>query len=186
MKKTFQILTLISLIALSFVSYAKSQNGVYMTADDFVNKKLSYDKDNKIHLNNSVWEMPYITVTDHSEKLKLNKNKIFGYADGDKKVYRFYKNAEYEIAEAGSMMIYMQVERIAQSKGFMVKKNFYFSTSAGSKIVPLTLDNLKSAYRTNERFIDLLDQFFSNSDVTTFDRIHNMYKVNYVFAKTLK
>ncbi len=186
MKKTWQILALSCLIIVSSNANAKSQVGVYMTAADFVNKKLSYEAASKIHLNNSVWEMPYITVTDHGNKLKLEKNKIYGYADGGNKVYRFYNNAEYLIAEAGKIIIYIQVEHIAQSKGYKVKKNFYFSTSVNAAIFPLNLDNLKNAYRSNEKFLELLDQFFNNGDVATYDNIHSTYKVNYVYAKALK
>lgn len=186
MKKTVQILTLTALMVLSFTCEAKSQGGVYMTPSDFVNRKLSYEHDSRILLNNSVLELPYITVIDHDKKLKLKKNEIFGYVDRNKAAHRFYGNTDYQIAEAGSIIIYVQTERIAESKGYKVKKNFFFSTSAGSEIIRLTVDNLKNAYRTNEKFLDLLDQYMSNGDVAAYDNIHNTYKVNYVYAKAMK
>ena len=135
----------------AFSSYARSQNGVYMSASDFTSKKLSYGIDSKIHLNHSVLELPYITVIDHGKKSKVDKDKIFGYADHDK-VYRFYKKAEYQVVEAGNICIYLQTERIPQSKGFKIKMNYYFSTSPSGEIIRLTLNDLKNAYRTNDKF----------------------------------
>ena len=186
MKTKLQILSLVCLLVTSFHSLAKCQNGIYLTASDFINNKLSYEKDDKIRLNNSAWEMPYITVFENGNKLKIRKNEIFGYSDRNNNVYRFYKNAAYQIAEAGNIIIYMQVEKIAQSKGFMVKKNYYFSTAAGSEIIALTIDNLKSAYHGNEKFIDLLDKYFNDADVSAYDKMHSIYKVNYVYTKSMK
>ena len=185
MKKSLIILTLTALIGISLSANARMQKGIYLTAEDFRNKKLSYEKDSKIRLNNSVWTMPYITVVDNGKKLNLEKKEVFGYEDHDNKTYRFYRNDVYQIIETAGIIIYVQAERIPQSKGTWVKKNFYFSTTVSSEIFPLTLCNLKNAYRNNEKFIDMLDQFFRDGNVTAYDATHNTYKVSYVFSKTL-
>ena len=49
--------------------------------------------------------------------------------------------------------------------------------------MPLTLSNVKQAYQGNDKFLDLIDQYFGNGDVAAFDSIHNMYKLNYVYSK---
>lgn len=188
MKKAVQILAIVFLTALSFNSYAKSPTGIYMTVSDYEQKHLSYEEDNcKILLNNSVWEMLYITIKEHGRKHKLNKSEVYAYVGPEKEVHRFYKNEAYLIAEAGNINVYVQTERIALSKGYEVKLHYYFSTSPEGPIMPLTIANLKNQYRSpdsyREHFIDLLDQFFSNSDVTAYDKTHGMFKVNYVYSK---
>jgi len=184
MKKTFQIILLSGLMILSVNTYAKGQSGIYLTLSDYTNKKLTQGA--KIHPNNSVINTPYITITDNGKKQKLKKSEVFGYVDDKSNVYRFYKNEAYQIAEAGNIMVYVQKERNSQTKEYKVISHYYFSTMAGSEIIPLTLDNLKNVYRSNNRFLDLVDQFFSKSDVTAYDNIHNTYKVNYVFGKAMK
>jgi hypothetical protein len=112
MKKTLKLIALSCIVVLSLSSFAKDQAGVYMTANDFVNKKITYGTDCKVHPNNSVANLPYITVTDHGRKHKLEKNKIFGYVDCNNKAYRFYQNEEFLIAEGGNVIIYIQPEHI--------------------------------------------------------------------------
>jgi hypothetical protein len=123
MKQALQIFTLSALLICSLNSSAKSPSGVYMTASDFMNKKLSYEKA-KIHLNNSVLELSYLTVIDHEKKVKLNKRDVYGFVDANNKSYRFNNNSEYQIAEAGNITIYLQMEKVAQGKGYKVKKNY--------------------------------------------------------------
>ncbi len=185
MKKLFVIAMIIAINALITPNVnAKNQKGVYMTAKDYMDQKMTYKTNAKMHVNNSVWELPYITVIDSNKKIKLNKAKIFAYADGDK-VYRFYKNEPYQIVEAAPITIYVFNEHVAQSKGYKIKQTYYFSTSPDGTMIPLTISNVKQAYRSNDRFLDLLDQYFSNGDVTAYDAVHHSYKLNYVYNKTL-
>ena len=184
MKNRIQTTTLICLILLSLSTYGKSQSGIYLTAADYEQKHLSYETKNaKIHLNNSVWEMPYITVTERGKKHRLSKSEVYAYVDKGNEVFRFYKSEEYLIAEAGNINVYVQAERISQSKGYQIKMHYYFSTAPEGEIIPLTIGNIKKANSSNEHFIALLEQFFSNDDVTAYDKIHNTFKVNYVYTR---
>ncbi len=183
MKNTLKLAALNSLLILSMSSFAKEQSGIYMTANDFVNNKISYSAHPKIHPNNSVANLPYITVVEKGTTHKLEKSKIFGYVDNSKKAYRLFEGETYQILEADNVIIYSQTTHVAQSKGYTVLNNYFFSTKADGKIIPLTLNNLKNSYRGNEKFISMLDQFFSGSDIAEYDKIHNSYKVNYVFGK---
>ncbi len=184
MKKSLVIAVLV-IIGTLIVPYvnAKNQIGVYLTAQDYKEKKLSYAGGSKIRLNNSVLELPYITVVDSNKTIKLKKSEVFGYAEADSKDFRFYNNTQYRILEAGPITIYVQSEHVAQSKGYKVKQNYYFSTTVSTKLMPLTLNNIRQAYHANTQFIEQVDQYFSNGDVTVFDSVHNMYKLNYLFAK---
>ncbi len=183
MKKGMQFLAVAGMLVFSINSFAKGQAGVYMSASDYTNKKATYSTNCKIHPNNSVADLPYITVAGNGKKIKLGKGEVYGYVDAGNNTYRFYENAEYQIVENGGVFIYTQQERTAQGKGYTVATKYYFSASADGKIYPLTLGNLKSVYRTNEQFISLLGQFFSGNDVSAYDGIHKKYMVNYVLGQ---
>ncbi len=186
MKKAIRISVLACIITLTLSTNVKSQKGIYLTASDFAGKQLSYNASSKIRINNSLIEMPYVTIVDHGSKKILKKEAIYGYKNKDGNVYRFFNNSEYQIVEAGNIYIYLQIEHVAQSKGFAAKKNYYFSTSASGKVIRLTFDNIRNTFRANGRFLDLLDQFFSDADVTVYDNIHNTFKINYVYTKALE
>src|SRR4051812_8222850 len=130
MKKTIKVQCITFLMVLSFTVNARSQRGIYMTAADFKNDKLSYAEGTKIHLNNSLMILPYVTVVEQGKKIKLSKNDVYGYLDNNKKVYRFCKHEEFEVAESGYVTIYIQNEKVSQSKGFKIKRNYYFSTTS--------------------------------------------------------
>ena len=188
--KTKMKILLTALLVLSMNSYAKSQGGIYKTLSDFRDNKLSYEtgcnKNGKIHLHDFFWNMATIQVVDEGKKYTLKKDELYGYRDCNDDVYRFYKNMEYRIAEAGNVYIYVQKENTAQNKNNKVVNVYYFSTKADGEILPLTLSNLKKAYKDNDSFSDLLDKFFNANDVCEYDEVHNTFKVNYVFSKTKK
>jgi hypothetical protein len=190
MKKTLRII-IGSLLILSFHILAKGQAGIYATSADYKNNKLTCEqagtKNNlhNIHLHDFFGNTRYLTITCNGQKRRLKKSDVYGFKNNDK-VYRFYKNIPYLIAEAGSLYIYLQTEHIAQSKGYKIINTYYFSISPGGDILPLTLDNLKSAYSNNNKFIDLLDQYIRRSDVSEYDPFRKTFKVNYVYNKALK
>jgi hypothetical protein len=62
---------------------------------------------------------------------------------------------------------------------------YYFSKNAESRILPLTIRNLKFAY-PNRDFHDLLDVHFrSNKELMRYDAFNNEYKLKRIFSKTL-
>jgi hypothetical protein len=110
---------------------------------------------------------------------------LYGYRDCNNHVYRFYKNITYQIAEPGRIYIYTKEENITQGKGYKVVNVYYFSVSAEGEIIPLTLNNLKSAYRDNKKFFELLSEFFNGNDVNEYDNIHKTFKVNYFYTNAM-
>ena len=181
MKKLMQI-ALGSMLLISYSSFAKNQTGIYLSATDYANKKLAYADGAKIHLNNSVWEMPYITVNDKGKKVKLEKKNIYGYVNDQKEVVRIYNGSEYLLAEDGSIQIYIQTNHVAKSKGFNVIKSYYFSKSAESEILPLTKENLKKAFSTNAAFLALLGD--PGLDLSGYNDTLHTYQLNYLLSKS--
>jgi len=183
------LLTLL-LITLSFNSFGKQASGIYLNFSDYKNDKLTYEntlskESPKIHIHEFFWNVPTIAVTQNGKKHAYKKSDIYGFKDRNNDVYRFYKNSEYRIIEAAQMYIYVLREHIAQSKGFKVVNRYYFSVTPETDIKPLTLGNLKDAYSKNEKFIDLLDQYFNSENVLEYDTLHKTFKVNYVLSKAI-
>ena len=183
MKRNIMI---VALLLASMSGYAKKHIGIYLTATDYQSNKVSFTDGSGTHLNNSLWPCSYVTVVDNHKKQKLKKSELYGYRNSNNEVYRFYNNAEYKIAEAGNICIYIQTNKITQNKGYKVINAWYFSTSAGSAIYLLNLENLKIAYKDNEKIISLLDQYCSHSELSAYDNLHKTFSINYLFSKALK
>ena len=188
MKHKHQILTLLLLIG-SFSGYGRS-NGIYKSYSDYKNDKLTYESGctkgkTKIRVHDFFWNMPTIKVVYDGQKYAYKKVDLYGYKDCKNEVYRFYNNTEYRIAEAGNIYIYVQQNNVPEGKGYKLVNTYYFSTAPDNEIMPLTYYNLRTAYHSNDQFLDLLDQFFSNGDVSKYDDLHKTFKVNYVYSKTV-
>jgi hypothetical protein len=161
----------------------KTTSGIYLTANDYVNGNITSEGDrnspsHNIKLHDSIFGKPYIEVTHLGENRQYQKNEIWGFRDFDGKSYRFVENNAYEILEAQALYIY-KTERLAPGRKGVSEPVYFFSVGAAAAVVPLTVTNLKTAYPENHRFHDYLDMAFRNdSDLTRFDKFHNMYKVN--------
>ena len=174
------------MIMFSSGAYSKTQKGIYLSSSDFTGGKLSYAANSKVHINNSVFDMTYVTVTENGNKIKLKKSDIYGFVDDKNTTHRFYNGEEYVVEENGNIFIYSKTEKVAQSKGYKLIKKFCFSTSPSGDIISLNIENLRNAYKSNAKFLDLVDQYFSNGIVTDYDNIRHAYKVNYVYNKAQK
>jgi hypothetical protein len=190
-KKINSIVALLLFLTVSF--NAKGQTGLYMSAADCQQNKLTYEHTcNKgkgrqvVHLHGFFSDAANVTVNIDGNKYRIPKREIYGFRNCKGETYRFYKNAEYLIEEAGKIFIYSKTENIAQSKGFKVVNYYYFSTSPDAPILSLTYGNLRNSYHNNDRFLDLLDQYFATGEVTAYDNIHKTFKVNYVYKKALQ
>jgi hypothetical protein len=185
-KTLWTFLLLMLLIAVS----ASGQAGIYQDVSDYRDNKISYEARCRKHrqavrLHDFFVISPNVTVLSGGKKYRLKKSKLFGYRDCDNVVYRFYNNTAYHIAEAGKICIYIQTRNIPQGKSFKIVNDYYFSSAIDSGILSLSLVNLKAVYHNNEKFLDLLDQFFSCCYLHEYDNIHHTFKVNYVYNKSL-
>lgn len=170
---------------------AQGQSGVYATAADYSNNKLTYEaqcstKHNNVKLHDFFGYSPYITVTTGQIKHKIRKSEVYGFRNCNGEVFRFYKNRAYKLAEAGPIYIYTTQQNITQSKGYKVVNAYYFSTSPTTPVTSLTFAKLATAYASNEAFCDLLEQSAGANDASAYDPRHKTYKVNYLYNKSIK
>jgi len=64
---------------------------------------------------------------------------------------------------------------------------YFISKTAGSKIIPLTLENLKNFYPDNHKSHDMLDVAFkSDAELSLYDTYHRTYKIKHLFEQSLK
>jgi hypothetical protein len=94
----------------------------------------------------------------------------------DARNYRVVGNDRYQIIEGKALYIYSL--DVLGRKGTS-ERTYFFSVGPNGDVLPLTILNLKKAFPNNHRFHDLLDMSFKrDSDLTKYDRFHEMFKVN--------
>jgi len=190
MKKICFILLLFSSqILFAQNTNSTSKSGIYMNWQDYENGKLSYLLDCKIKVNH-FFSKKYIDVIQGEKKIRLSKDSVFGYRDCEQKDYRFFLNndEEFLIKENNAMVIYISdvPVTVANGKRIQLVPTCFFSRSLNSEILPLTVSNLKKAFPDNLKFHDMLDlEFYGVQDISTYDSIHNMYKVNYLLTQSI-
>jgi hypothetical protein len=179
----------VALAVLLFSGASKAQaappktSGVYLTADDYKNGRLSFEGDcgSKVHKLelHDVLHKSYIDVTHGAEKHRYAKTDLFGFRACEGRDYRFVSNLEYQILESKELYIYAHEVSVSHGKGMHTIQEYFFSAGPDGPVVALTLENLKQAFPDNHRFHDSLDATFgAGQPLAEYDKFHKMFKVN--------
>ena len=187
--KTIKLL-IPALLMIVFVqtSFAKTQKiGLYLTSEDFLNHKLSYESDgsngNKIQLR-AVFGGHKIIVIQNGKKQLFSKSEIFGYRN-DGQDFRYFNNNAYRIIDTQGFYIYGYCKLIPAGKGLKDSEFFYFSSKADAEIKPLTMDNLQAVFSKNTKFLYTIQGFFrTDNELTAYDASLKEYKLKYLYAQT--
>lgn len=187
-----------ALIAIPFVlainaSAQKDSSGIYKTASDFQQKKLSYAINYKTEKHkikdNILFHGSEIKVVHDGQTYKLDKNSTYGYKSTSGDVFRFVGSKEYKVLNPWeSLTLYAYKHPKTATKGnFQYVSDYYFSTDLSSIPIALTRENLKAAFPNNHKFHDALDATFkSNEGLASYDDFHMMYKVNHLLEASGK
>jgi len=172
-------------------TYSQNKCGIYLSVQDYKNHQLKYETDckkekNPVHLNDVFTDKAPVTIVIGDKKISFKKDAIYGFADCNNNIYRFYNNIKYKIEEPGNICIYSRQVRDIQSKVFKLVKMYYFSVAADTEIIPLSLGNIKNAYRNNQEFVEALDVSFSNSDISGYDDFYQTYKINHIYQVSIR
>jgi hypothetical protein len=159
-----------------------AQGGVYLTYDDYLNQRLTH-KEAKVNTNDFLG-LSYITVKDGETKIKLLKVEIYGIAANDCSLIKFENNERYYLAETGKMWIFYKWINVPEGKRHRKEKQYYFSVSGDTPLMPLTVTNLKKAFSNNIKFQDLVDVHFQTTSATHYDIAKQQFKANYLLAKS--
>ncbi|PAW95144.1 hypothetical protein CKK33_17220 [Mucilaginibacter sp. MD40] len=182
-------------LAISQSSFAqKDSSGIYKTAADFQQKKLSYAinyKTEKHKINdNFLFSASKIKVVHEGKAYFTDKNSTYGYKSTTGEVFRFVDDKEYKVLnpEGQSLLLYAFSKISTVSKGNVRHYSIYFfSPGASSALQPLTKNNLKAAFPNNHKFHDTLDENFKTDDeLAAYDSFHKTYKLIRIFDNSLK
>jgi len=189
--KTIKLLTT-ALLMIVFVqsTLAKAQKiGLYLTAEDFLNHKISYESDGsngtKIQLHELLGGYN-VVVIENGKRQVFSKSVIFGYRNNGQD-YRYFNNAAYRIIDTQGFYIYGNSKLVPAGKGPKPAEFFYFSSKPGSEIKPLTMDNLQASFSKDTRFLYAVEGFFkTDNELTSYDANLKEYKLKYLYAQTLR
>jgi hypothetical protein len=171
---------------------ASKTAGLYLTANDFVHHKLTYEIDchhsqDKLKIN-ELFGPSHGYVIYKGEKFSFDRNKIFGYRSCQNKNYRFYNNEIYQIVDTADFYMYYQYKSEEQTKGKGLVKTdeYYFSKNGVDNIQLLKTANLIKAFPENAWFHYALDaNFKSDKDLIAYDPSLGIYKIKYLYNESL-
>ncbi len=191
MKKQLITTFSVMLVALNGISQ-NPKSGIYKTYADYNNNKLAYEIDCKtekhvIRLNEFLNES-WITVKHKGEKIKLQKDSIYAVLTCDEPLIRFQNKEHFHLTEKGAIWIFYKEINTSEGKGIktvQLEKEYYFSVKGDSKIISLTISNIKYAFPNNHKLHDMLDaEIKSEKDISTYDAFHKMFKINHIITSS--
>ena len=194
MKSKYLLLILTFSVLANFQSSfaQKDSSGVYKTAADFKNRKLSYAINYKIEkhkINNYVlFNDDVIKVKHMGTTYNLKKSETYGYRNTNGVEFRFVDNKEYKILNPGEAFLIYIYQHPAHSP--KETANYgpmnYFTINVIDPPKLLTKANLKAAFLQNHKFHDALDtNFRSDKELVDYDDFHKMYKLNWLIKSNL-
>lgn len=185
MKNYFTAIIFIVLFAIN-VKAQNPKSGVYKTFSDYSNNKLAYEIDCKTEKHtinfNEFLNKSYITVKHNDEKIKLQKDSIYGVLNCDEPLVRFQNKSHFHLAEKGAIWIFYLEKSVSQGKGFKTVREYYFSTKGDGKLIELSINNVKQAFPDNHPLHDAISAQFQSSDISEYDTFHKMFKINHIIA----
>jgi len=171
------------LVAIAFAAgistaEANRATGIYLTAADYQNGRLSSESDcgaagHKVELHD-ILHKPFIDVTHGSKTHRYLKSELYGFRTCDGREYRFVGNKEYQILEAKQVFIYSvdvparEGQDLARDRATV--REYFFSVGSCGPVLSLTRDNLKRAFPDNHKFHDAVGHMFaSDKDLAQYD-----------------
>ena len=189
MKKTsYMAMMLVSLLTIGQSAHSQqNSSGIYKTAEDFQQKKLSYSIDCNLEKHkistNILFDGSEVKVKHMGTTYTMKKSETFGYRACGGKEYRFVDNKEYTILNPGETLNIYFYQHPAHSPKEAAKypPMYFFSKDAKSVFQELTKANLKAAFPGNHKFHDALDvNFREDKEIYAYDGFHKMYKLNWI------
>lgn len=173
------ILVLIFLNVCCASILAQSQAGLYLTASDFSNKKLSHLSKRSCIKTHEVFKKDLIEIKCNDSIYTYKKDSVYGYRSKDGMDYRIVNGKFYTILNSGeAILIYKRQEGIF-AKGQAPIFRYYFSKDYSTDLYALNLKNLETVFEDNKAYLKLLElRYGDNSNLLEYDNLHKMYKIN--------
>ncbi|HEY9047215.1 MAG TPA: hypothetical protein VIN08_15020 [Ohtaekwangia sp.] len=173
------------LLPLAVAIAQTTETGVYLTASDFENNKLSaaVPCTEKIRVN-PIFDNAHIIIGKGANAQRFTKSSLYGYSHCHT-AYRIYNKNTYEVAGTEGFYIYTR-EVLVQGKGVVKQVHYYFSTTADGIVQELTIANLKKAFPKNDAFHNFLDDRLKGaSDLYTYDSARKQFKVSRLYTESI-
>jgi len=187
-QKLILIASVFSILSFN-ASAQKDSSGVYKTASDFQQGKLSYAINYKTEKHkikdNLLFNESEIKVKHEGISYTLKKAETYGYRDTKGIDYRFVENKVYRILSKGDgLILYVYQSPTGSTKGSIKYiSQYYFTKDLASAPQALTKENVKAAFPGNHKFHDALDATFKEDrDLAAYDDFHKMYKINHILS----
>lgn len=190
--KTKIILGVTILILISTLGFSqKDSSGIYFTADDFLKHELSFaincKKEKHKIKSDMILHSKEISIKHADSTYTFPKDSVYGIKYCDGSLSRIYNNSEYQLINPDEKIMIYKFSSGPVSKGNQPITRYYFSIDATSEILELTIYNIKTAFPDNHKFHDLIDmEFHDNDELTVYDNIHKMMKINHVLQISLE
>jgi len=190
--------TMAALIAITSVqkvsaqTFAAGKSGLYLTAADFVQNKISYEincsGNDKLQVH-ALFGSSTVTVVQNGQKKAFPKKQLYGYRDCHNRNYRFFNGDAYLVTDTAGFFVYSATKTEAgpHGKGWVKSDKYYFSTGGDAPLQLLTIDNLKKAFPANHRFqYELEGVCKTDKDLVDYDVYTKSYRVKYLFSQSTK
>jgi hypothetical protein len=176
----YYLLFIVQLLLFYNHSTAQTKQGVFFTEQDFVQNKITPEQGvQKLHSKSK-----FIILKVNDSKSKFNKDSIFGFIEKSAS-YRcnHFDQHDYQILENGEIVVYMRLEPAYGNKKIVLEPQYYYSQNLYSKILPLTIINIKRTFPNNEKLHDNLDIEFYDKEITFYNKALNTYQINFLIKQ---
>ena len=180
------------LLAFSSAIAQKDSSGIYKTADDFQQRKLSYAINYKTEKHkikdNLLFNGGEIKVKHGGETYTLPKSETYGFRSTKGQEFRFADNKEYRVLNPGDALLLYVYQHPSHSpkEAERYVPAYFFSSDAASAPQALSIANVKAAFPDNHKLHDAIDaQFKSDKELYAYDQFHKMYKLNWILKNEM-
>ncbi len=175
MKTKSFLFILTAIVAIMNVNAQKNNSGIYLSAQDFAAKKITYDGD-RVKMN-LLFNPTDIKVIQDGKTTTLFKVNVYGYKTRDNKTYRYYNEVAYEVINPQNGFLIYKLNRLSFSKN-QQQSSYFFSTSADAPLQSLSIMNVKKAYPDDRNLHYAMDMLFRNDeDLLRYDNYYKQYKI---------
>lgn len=182
MKKLITIVLFLASLNNAF-SQNHNSNGVYLTSNDFLaaNIHLKGDRKQVKICTDLIFNPMYIRVKSEGKKHYFHKDSIWGISD-NKHIYRISNSNSYTVIANSGILLYSQ-----RDHGRHMHLYYYFSETASSPILLLTIENLKKSFGENKKFHELMNSLnLKNNELAVYDKKSKTYRIISVYNQSLE
>ncbi|MDP2386954.1 MAG: hypothetical protein Q8M29_11320 [Bacteroidota bacterium] len=186
MKKLIAIISILFFSGITVIKAQEHHRGIYRSAEDFVSRKLSHgSKHTHIKLH-EVFKKDIIEVKHNDSNYVYKKQEVFGYKENTGEEFRIHDYKFYQILNPTEKILIYKIPHGIPQKGQAQAYSYFFSKSASSSILPLTLKEIENQFAGNVKFDEFIETHFkSDGDLLEYDNIHKMYKLNRLYELSI-